>query len=152
MTSSLQEFQEKFRTADLEVLRMEHWTWSVRPAPSTLGAGVLSLNRFAESFGDLTREESSALAEAVRRVESALTRFSAPDRFNYLMLMMVDSHVHFHVIPRYAAERQAAGMDWVDSGWPALPSLNDNADRKDSPALIEIRDALREAAGLTPGP
>ena len=33
---------------------------------------------------------------------------------NYLMLMMVDPHVHFHVIPRYAAPQRFEDVDFPD--------------------------------------
>ena len=51
MTTTLAEFHEKFRVPELEVVRSEYWTWSVRPVQSTLGAGILSLNRFATAWG-----------------------------------------------------------------------------------------------------
>ncbi len=48
MTTTLAEFHEKFRVPELEVVSSAHWTWSVRPVQTTLGAGILSLNRFAD--------------------------------------------------------------------------------------------------------
>ena len=39
------------------------------------------------------------------------------------MLMMVDPHVHFHVIPRYSGTRRIAGMEIADQGWPGPPDL-----------------------------
>ena len=47
----------------------------------------------------------------------------AYEKINYLMLMMVDRDVHFHVIPRYAGERTHAGVSFPDAGWPAMPNL-----------------------------
>ena len=45
------------------------------------------------------------------------------EKINYLMLMMVDRDVHFHVIPRYAGERVHNGQAFRDAGWPAQPDL-----------------------------
>uniref|UniRef100_UPI00215A20A4 hypothetical protein n=1 Tax=Escherichia coli TaxID=562 RepID=UPI00215A20A4 len=45
-------------------------------------------------------------------------------RLNYLMLMMVDPHVHFHVIPLYEGARDWRGHSFVDAGWPKLPDLS----------------------------
>jgi diadenosine tetraphosphate (Ap4A) HIT family hydrolase len=62
----------------------------------------------------------------------------AYERINYLMLMMVDPDVHFHVIPRYAGQRDFAGTSFPDGGWPGPPQLE--------PAVIleaPVRDALR---------
>jgi diadenosine tetraphosphate (Ap4A) HIT family hydrolase len=39
------------------------------------------------------------------------------------MLMMVDPHVHFHVLPRYEGERSACGVTVPDGGWPKAPAL-----------------------------
>ncbi|MNC89705.1 hypothetical protein D3C83_56830 [compost metagenome] len=45
------------------------------------------------------------------------------DKINWLLLMMVDPDVHFHVLPRYSGARQFAGMTFTDPGWPAAPDL-----------------------------
>jgi len=145
MTQTLEEFRERFRLDDLEVARTEHWVWSVRPAPATLGAGVLSLARFATRFGEITTEEGADLARAVRLVEATLDRAFAPAKINYLMLMMVDRHVHQHVLPRYPESRRFAGLEWEDEGWPGLPSLSGHHDRAGSPVLLAVRDTLRQA-------
>ncbi len=39
------------------------------------------------------------------------------------MLMMVDPHVHFHVIPRYDGDRAWDGVEFADAGWPGPPDL-----------------------------
>ena len=44
-------------------------------------------------------------------------------RINYLMLMMVDPDVHFHVIPRYEGSRHRSGLEFADAGWPGPPVL-----------------------------
>ncbi len=56
-------------------------------------------------------------------IESALRKAVAYEKINYLMLMMVDAEVHFHVIPRYAGTREWQGREFVDVGWPKLPDL-----------------------------
>ena len=38
--------------------------------------------------------------------------------------MMVDPHVHFHVIPRYATSVVFDNINFADSGWPGLPDLS----------------------------
>jgi diadenosine tetraphosphate (Ap4A) HIT family hydrolase len=60
------------------------------------------------------------------------------DKINYLMLMMVDPDVHFHVIPRYAGPRRFAATVTRDFGWPGPPELGRSNDL-DAPQ----RDALR---------
>jgi len=40
------------------------------------------------------------------------------------MLMMVDPHVHFHVVPRYENPRSFQEVAFPDRGWPAVPDLS----------------------------
>ncbi len=143
MSTTFDEFTANFQVPELTVVRTRHWTWSVRPIQATLGAGVLSLNRFSTSLADLTADEGADLSVIVPRVDGALRRWIAPDKMNYLMLMMVDAHVHFHVLPRFAHSRTFAGVEWVDRGWPAQPQLNANADFGDVGELQLVRDTLR---------
>lgn len=145
MSETFDEFQEKFRVAELKVLESEYWTWSVRPVHSTLGAGILSLNRFCDSLGRISDDEGADLARVAKTIEAALADVTRPDKMNYIMLMMVDKHLHFHILPRYAETKTFASLEWVDSGWPKPPTLNDYEDRASSPVLLEIRDALRKS-------
>lgn len=125
------------------MLRTTAWSWSVRPAQATLGAGVLSLNRYAARFSDVTAAEMADLAALLTKLEQALQSAFAYEAINYLMLMMVDKHVHFHVIPRYPAGRRLAGLEWLDSGWPAMPVLADQQHRERVDVLALIRDRLQ---------
>lgn len=142
MSSTLTEFQQKFRLDELSLQRSEHWTWSLRPVPITLGAGILSLNRFCTSFAELSPAEGAELAAIARSIDARLQKAFAPDRMNYLMLMMVDRHLHFHVVPRYAQIRHFGGMPWEDKAWPKPPDLGVYADRADSSVLSDIHRAL----------
>ena len=56
-------------------------------------------------------------------LERALKRAFEYDKINYLMLMMVDPDVHFHVIPRYSGPRTFGGREFVDFGWPGPADL-----------------------------
>jgi diadenosine tetraphosphate (Ap4A) HIT family hydrolase len=142
-TRTLAEFRAKFRVDELKVLDNRSWTWSVRPGQPTLGAGILSLNRFAPKFADVTGEEMRDLAELAGALEGAIDSAFGHNIMNYLMLMMVDHHVHYHVIPRYEARQAFAGREWVDNGWPALPVLGDSQ-HADNPELLQtIREKLK---------
>ena len=59
-----------------------------------------------------------------RRSSAALAGFCDYERINYLMLMMVDPNVHFHVIPRYSGARVVrTASTFADAGWPGPPDL-----------------------------
>ncbi len=150
MSDTLEDFRAKFRIPELTLHRSASWTWSLRPAPASLGAGILSLNRFCASFAELTAEEGADLAAIVKHIEARLQRVFAPDRMNYLMLMMVDRQLHFHVLPRYASEREAGGLVWCDREWPKPPALSAYSERANHPALLEILNLLRDGALVSP--
>ena len=114
---------EKFGYPATLVRQFEHWLVLLRPAQVTLGSLVLAAKADVTAYSRLPREAFAEQAEAVAAIESALARFCDFERINYLMLMMVDPNVHFHVIPRYSAPRLWAGVEFGDSGWPGPPQL-----------------------------
>ena len=101
----------------------EHWAVLVRPAQPTLGSLVLCATSEHLSYGDLPAEAFAEQGRLVARIERTLKAFCNHEKLNYLMLMMVDPHIHFHVLPRYSGERQWQGITFPDSGWPGLPDL-----------------------------
>ena len=84
----------------------------------------------------------------VRRIEAALHEVVRYERINYLMLMMVDPDVHFHVIPRYDGTRSFQGVAFPDAGWPGPPAL-DAAVALDATMTAQLSAALREALQRT---
>ena len=123
-----------------------HWVVLVRPAQVTLGSLVLCAKSEAESFGALEPAAFAELAEIVPTIERALKQFCDYDRINYLMLMMVDRQVHFHIFPRYAAQRDFGGAFFTDSGWPGPPDLK-AATALDDKTINAMRDALNSHFG-----
>lgn len=114
---------EKFGYPHSLVREFEHWLVLLRPAQVTLGSLILAAKGEATAFGQLPAAAFAELGAVVAATESALTRFARYERINYLMLMMVDPHVHFHVIPRYPDARAWRALDFPDSGWPGVPDL-----------------------------
>lgn len=113
----------KFGAPQTIIRQYQYWSVLLRPAQATLGALVLAAHEPAQAFSELSQASFTELHEVTRQIESALTKAFQNDKLNYLMLMMVDPDVHFHVIPRYAQPRQFANMEFVDAGWPAMPNL-----------------------------
>ena len=103
----------------------EHWVVLLRPAQPTLGSMVLAAKGEARSFADLPPEAFAELQAVVADIERALAASVRFEKINYLMLMMVDPNVHFHVVPRYAGEREAGGVRVADAGWPKVPALGE---------------------------
>ena len=105
------------------IREFDHWVVLLRPAQPTLGSLVLAAKSEATAFGDLPPAAHAELAQVTKAIESALGQFVDYAKINYLMLMMVDPHVHFHVIPRYDGARSWNGHEFVDAGWPKVPDL-----------------------------
>ena len=138
-------FNTKFQISEMEIAKNRSWTWSLRPVQATVGAGILSLNRYAESMSSLSSIEGEDLVSMMRTIETTLKQVFNYQKMNYMMLMMVDPHIHFHVIPRYSEVINFGGLDWKDNGWPALPRLDDNKDSASREVLIQLRNHLKQS-------
>src|SRR5262245_34145083 len=101
----------------------EHWVVLLRPAQWTLGSLVLAAKSDATALGSLPREAHAELATITAEIEATLAKEIGYQRINYLMLMMVDPHVHFHIFPRYEGSRTYEGTVIEDIGWPGPPDL-----------------------------
>jgi diadenosine tetraphosphate (Ap4A) HIT family hydrolase len=101
-----------------------YWVVLLRAAQPALGSLILAEKSDAVAFGALTAGSYAELAKVTNDIETVLSAEVGYDRINYLMLMMVDPHVHFHVIPRYSDDREFDGMSFVDAGWPKTPDLS----------------------------
>ena len=115
---------EKFGYPATVVHEYAHWLVLLRPAQPTLGSLVLAAKSHEVAFGALSAEAFAELATVTADIERVLAEFVGFEKINYLMLMMVDPHVHFHVIPRYRDERRWDGIAFPDAGWPRPPELS----------------------------
>ena len=100
-----------------------HWVLLLRPAQVTAGSMILAAKSEATAYGDLPEAAFTEQATVVVDVELFLKNTINPDKINYLMLMMVDPHVHFHIFPRYQGSRSIVGLVLTDHGWPGPPDL-----------------------------
>lgn len=137
-------FREKFRIEELAVLETEHWVWSVRPMQPTIGCGILSMKRPAEAVSEMTEEEGADMTHMIRVIEKVLQEAFGYQRIHYILYMLEDFHVHYHVIPRYDSEKIFEGQVYVDSTWPKLPALV--SEPIPAETLYALRDFLRENA------
>ena len=114
---------KKFGYPDSIINSYQYWTVLLRPQQTTLGALILGINDESTRFSDLSTGAMAELGTVVKHIENVLTNCFNYDKINYLMLMMVDPHVHFHVIPRYETTRKFDTSVARDSGWPGPPEL-----------------------------
>lgn len=118
------------------------WLVLLRPAQATLGSLVLVCKDEADSFSRISREAFIELAAVTADLEAALARFNPCERLNWLMLMMVDRNVHFHVIPRYSAPQTFDGTEFPDPAWPGPPDLA-RAVKPDPDLLQKLVNAMK---------
>lgn len=131
----------KFGYPATRIAETAHWSVQLRPAQVTLGALVLVCRDEAAAFSAISPEAFADLGRVVSGVERMLTAFVRYERINYLMLMMVDPDVHFHVIPRYGSDRLFEGTAFPDAGWPGPPAL-DTAVRPDPDMALALHARL----------
>jgi len=136
--------EEKFGDPDTRIAQTARWTVLLRPRQPTLGSLALVCREPAQAFGELSAEAFVELREVIARIEKTLREVVGYQRINYLMLMMVDLDVHFHVIPRYEGSREFAGTAFVDAGWPGQPAL-EPAVALDATLRAALGTALRDA-------
>ena len=128
----------KFGYPDSLIRDYEHWVVLLRPAQVTMGSLILAAKCDATAFGQLPPEAHAELATITKDIEATLFAELAYEKINYLMLMMVDPHVHFHVIPRYSGARTLEQIAISDAGWPGPPDLK-SAPELSSDALGRLR-------------
>lgn len=137
-------FFEKFRINKLKLYESEHWIWSLRPNQITLGASVLTIKRECTSFSQLSSKEFEDMKNVIDKIENTLYTTFQYTKINYLMLMMFDKQVHFHILPRYKNKINVVGVEWSDDDYPKIPNLVDDYYDEDICMLIlkEIKETL----------
>jgi len=119
-----------------------HWVVLLRPQQTTLGALVLISKESVDSLSGISVEAFSELKEITTIIESSLKDCFTYDKINYLMLMMIDPDVHFHVLPRYSTSRMFGEAEFIDPGWPGPPDLS-KANEVGDTVKQQIRELLK---------
>ncbi|MGC4102094.1 HIT family protein [Ferruginibacter sp.] len=132
---------ENFGGEQNEFYSNEHWTVLVRPKQVSLGSSVLICKRPIDSMSKLTDAELLSFGIAIREIESRLLKAFEFEKINYLLLMMKDNEVHFHIIPRYSKIKEFAGLKWEDKEWPKAPDMT-SVVTSDTAVLKSIKEKL----------
>ena len=144
MQPSITATKRKFGHPSTLVADYRWWVVLMRPRQVTLGSLVLAAKCDVSAFSDLPPDAFTELGVVIPAIEGALKRGLDYEKINYLMLMMVDPHPHFHVFPRYAGERTLAGISIGDAAFPGPPDLGSGVDL-DEAARAALGAALRAA-------
>jgi diadenosine tetraphosphate (Ap4A) HIT family hydrolase len=139
---------KKFGYPDTCLKEFHQWVALLRPQQVTLGSLVLICREDATAFSQISQEAFAELPGIIREMEAGVSRAFAYNKINYLMLMMVDPEVHFHVIPRYDAPRTFFQQQFLDQGWPGAPDLK-NPNETNPSLTFAILAHLKESWNKT---
>ena len=134
---------QKFGYPQTLVKEFKNWVIVLRPQQVTLGSLILICQDDAKAFSDISPEAFLEFPQVIKEIESSLSKAFSYQKINYLMLMMVDPDVHFHVIPRYKETKSFSRHDFFDHGWPGAPNLK-NPNETNPSLTIAILDHLKE--------
>ena len=133
---------KKFRYPELSVKEYNNWVILCRFNHMTLGSLVLFCKDDVNEFSKISKESFAELPQVIIEIETKTKELFQNDKINYLMLMMVDPVVHFHILPRYSSDREFEGFTFKDFSWPKKPNL-DLMNKIDEDMLLKITLKLR---------
>lgn len=122
---------KKFGFPESLIGETDFWVVLLRPKQITAGCLVLACKQDATALGDISEAAGADLPNVCKKLENALNVSFGPEKINYVALMMVDPHVHFHVIPRYSTSVKISDASISDIGWPKHPNMTEVADLSD---------------------
>ena len=114
---------ETFNFKDLLIKEYQNWYLLLRNDQATIGSLVLIEKNFHKKLSNISDRSFIEFGDIVREIEEALNNLFRYEKINYLMLMMKDNEVHYHIIPRYSKDQQYESVNFTDEGWPNLPDL-----------------------------
>lgn len=117
---------KKFGFPETCLKEFSQWVVLLRSQQVTLGSLILICREEATAFSQISGEAFGEFPGIIREIEMSISRTFGYNKINYLMLMMVDPEVHFHVIPRYEATRTFSQQQFFDRGWPGPPLLKNS--------------------------
>ena len=135
---------KKFGYPSTLVKEYKHWYLLRRFEQVTLGSLILICKEQTDAFSKISSESFGELPIAVKEIETNLKRLFQNDKINYLMLMMVDPEVHFHIVPRYANDREFEGVIFKDLEWPKKADIDVINNVRDD-VLEKLTIVLRKA-------
>jgi len=111
----------KFGYPKTLIKEYKNWMILCQPKQVTLSSLILICKDEVDAFSKISEESFSELPKIIKEIENKIKNLFNNDKINYLMLMMVDSEVHFHIIPRYSTDKEFEGFIFKDKSWPKKP-------------------------------
>ena len=123
----------------------QYWSIYIYQNQSYLGRCIIWCKRGnALDLTDVTPEEREELFVILRKLKEALNKIFKPDWFNYAFLGNETRHLHCHLVPRYAANREFGGVTFKDERWGRNFQTDQNFIIPEK-LIEEIRVKIKEA-------
>jgi diadenosine tetraphosphate (Ap4A) HIT family hydrolase len=133
---------EAFDADNTLIKEYDYWKLCLRTEQNKVGRCVAILKRDAFPLSEVLPEEMAEYAQLVKDIEKALKETFGAYLVQYMCLMFVDKHVHFHIVPRYTEPVSFVGREWVDDNKPN-PLIQEGITLLPN-ELIEMLDVLRK--------
>ena len=134
---------EAFNFKDLLIKEYQNWYLLLRNDQVTIGSLVLIEKDFHNKLSNISDESFIEFGNIVREIEEALNNLFKYEKINYLMLMMKDKEVHYHVIPRYSKDKLYESVTFKDEGWPNLPNFK-NYNYIDMKLKLKLLESIKK--------
>ena len=116
----------KFGYPNSLIKSYKHWHLLLRPTQPTIGSMVLICRENTHQYSGISKEAILEQKIITHEIEKTLNKRFDYSKINYLMLMMIDPAVHFHIIPRYEQPVEFCNKEFTDEYWPTSPNLDHN--------------------------
>ncbi|HBH46210.1 MAG: hypothetical protein A2445_00605 [Candidatus Jacksonbacteria bacterium RIFOXYC2_FULL_44_29] len=140
----LSETLKKFGYPKTLIKKYENWLLLCRPKQVTLGSLILICKEEVDAFFKISEVGFYELPKIIKEIETKTKDLFQYDKINYLMLMMHDPEVHFHIIPRYSGEKTFANATFKDFGWPRMPGF-DRVNEVESSVMKKLIEQLQKS-------
>jgi len=119
----MEKILETFEYPELLLKEYKNWYLLLRSEQVTIGSLVLIEKSFSSKLSNVPEKSFIEFGDIVKEIENVLDKLFSYSKINYLMLMMRDKEVHYHIIPRYPASVLFNEFEFLDSGWPKFPEM-----------------------------
>ena len=134
---------------DVQIIQTAKWRVVLDSNQQVLGKAFVTLLEHKTSLSDLDEEDWRDFELLVKRLESAVRQAFLPSHFNWSCLMNIaamngqETHVHWHVHPRYARPVAIANEVFEDMSWYPQKEKIDHIVGKE--VLQAIADSIRKS-------
>lgn len=137
------EFMSKFKPDTRCIKEFKYWIVCVRAKARTLGDAVILLKRETPALAGMLPEEGEEFPEVVKWYEETCSKKFGAVKFNYVIMMMSDFFVHYHVFPRYDKDVSMFDMEWKDLEWPRAINFQEGIILEDD-KIEEIKNYMKD--------